>query len=179
MPESTSLPAIDPPRLESSGPLAIVGLPKNFTSETRDQIPALWQRFAKWIGHVPNQIGGESYGVIRNNDKGRGFYYMAGVSVSSIGLVPDDLRLVQLPAQEYVVFTHRGPVGQLFQTMCAIYTQWVPLSEVHLADAPCFEKYGADFDPVTGLGLIEIWLPIEPATDETTEEITEETTETD
>ncbi len=148
------------PRFEKAGPLDIVGLPKNFTSETRLQIPALWERFSKWIGHVPHQIGHTTYGVIRNNDKGRGFYYMAGVAVSSTAAVPDDLRLVQLPEQRYAVFTHQGNVSQLFDTMCAIYAQWVPSAGDVLADAPCFERYGEDFDPQTGIGTIEIWLPL-------------------
>lgn len=153
-------PSIPQPRYEQCGPLDIVGLPKNFTSETRSQIPALWERFAKWIGHVPHQVGNVAYGVIRNNDKGRGFYYMAGVAVSATTAVPDDLRLVHLPLQDYAVFTHQGPVSQLFQTMCTIYQLWVPQAGDVLADAACFERYGEDFDPRTGLGTIEIWLPI-------------------
>lgn len=152
--------AIPQPRYEQSGPLDIVGLAKNFTSETRDQIPHLWERFAKWIGHVPHQVNNVAFGVIRNNDKGRGFYYMAGVAVNAPSAVPDDLRLVHLPACRYAVFTHQGPVSQLFQTMCAIYTQWVPSSSDELADAACFERYGEDFDPQTGLGTIEVWLPL-------------------
>lgn len=154
-------PTIKPePRYEHLEALDIVGLPKNFTSETRGQIPALWERFVKWIGQVPHQVGGVTYGVIRNNDKGRGFYYMAGVAVSATTAVPDDLRLVQLPAGDYVVFTHVGPVSKLFETMCAIYTQWAPDHSEELADAACFERYSEDFDPRTGAGTIEVWLPL-------------------
>ena len=161
--------SIPQPRYETCGPLDIVGLPKNYTSETRTQIPLLWERFSKWIGHVPHQIGHMTYGVIRNNDKGRGFYYMAGVQVSATTAVPDDLRLLQLPEQKYAVFTHDGPVTQLFQTMCNIYALWVPSAGDALADAPCFERYSEDFDPRTGQGWIEIWLPVIDPTLEQTE----------
>lgn len=159
MSEAESAPPLEP-RFERIGPLDIVGLPKNFTSETRAQIPFLWERFVKWIGHVPHQINNVTYGVIRNNDKGRGFYYLAGVAVDATTGIPDDLRLLQLPEQNYAVFTHPGPVSELFDTMCAIYTQWVPAAGDILADAPCFERYSADFDPQTGSGTIEICLPI-------------------
>jgi hypothetical protein len=27
-------------------------------------------------------------------------------------------------------------------------------------DAPSFERYGDGFDPVTGLGIVEIWIPL-------------------
>jgi AraC family transcriptional regulator len=29
-----------------------------------------------------------------------------------------------------------------------------------VADAPNFERYGPDFDPRTGTGVVEIWVPI-------------------
>lgn len=151
------------PRIESLGAIDIVGIPKLLTTETRDQLPHLWERFVKWIGHVPHQVGRRAYGVIRNNDKGRGFYYLAGVEVSSTAAIPNDLRLVSLPAQRYAVFNHPHHVSSLFQTMCAIYSRWLPHSEIALADSACFELYGENFDTATGLGQIEIWLPIEAA----------------
>jgi AraC family transcriptional regulator len=30
------------------------------------------------------------------------------------------------------------------------------------ADAPDFERYDADFDPRTGMGGVEIWVPLAP-----------------
>ncbi len=148
------------PRFERIGPLDIVGLPKNYTSETRTQIPLLWERFVKWIGHVPHQIDNVTYGVIRNNDKGRGFYYMAGVAVSATTAVLTIYAWCSYQNRITLCFTHHGPISGLFETMCAIYTQWVPTATDILADSPCFEKYSADFDPRTGQGTIEIWLPL-------------------
>lgn len=156
-----NVPTVEAPRLEALGALDIVGLPKQFTATNRDQIPLLWQRFGKWLGDVPHQVNNRAYGVIRNNDKGKGFYYLAGVQVSSTAAVPDDLRLVSLPAQKYVVFKHHQHVSLLFQTMIAIYSQWLPTTDIVLADSACFELYGEDFDATSGLGLMEIWLPIE------------------
>jgi AraC family transcriptional regulator len=30
-----------------------------------------------------------------------------------------------------------------------------------VADAPDFERYGEDFDPKSGTGNVEIWIPLE------------------
>ncbi len=157
-PEPTKL---DPPRFALGKPMNIVGLAKHFTAQSRPEIPLLWQRFARWIGKVPHQVDKRTFGVIRNSDKGQGFYYLCGVEVASTEAVPDGLSLVTLPEQFYAIFTHQGPVSALFETMCAIYMEWLPTSNVELFDGPCFELYGEDFDPESGSGLIEVWLPIE------------------
>ncbi|RQR67016.1 hypothetical protein DIE19_03050 [Burkholderia sp. Bp9126] len=38
---------------------------------------------------------------------------------------------------------------------------WLPNSRFKAADAPEFERYSEDFDPVAGTGVLEIWVPIE------------------
>ena len=37
---------------------------------------------------------------------------------------------------------------------------WFPASGERIADAPNFELYAEDFDGRTGLGGVEIWVPI-------------------
>jgi AraC family transcriptional regulator len=41
-----------------------------------------------------------------------------------------------------------------------IWNLWFPSSGHELVDAPDFERYGEEFDPQTGLGGFEIWVPI-------------------
>jgi AraC family transcriptional regulator len=38
---------------------------------------------------------------------------------------------------------------------------WAPKNEFTIASAPNFELYYRDFDPATGLGTIEIWMPLD------------------
>jgi AraC family transcriptional regulator len=35
-------------------------------------------------------------------------------------------------------------------------------SEYQVVDAPDFERYGESFNPATGMGGFEIWVPIKP-----------------
>jgi AraC family transcriptional regulator len=39
--------------------------------------------------------------------------------------------------------------------------QWLPASGHRIADTPNFERYSDDFDANTGLGHVEIWIPIQ------------------
>ena len=59
------------------------------------------------------------------------------------------------------MLTHEGHVSLLPQTIDKIWTQWVPDSSLKTADAPCFERYTEKYDPKSGLGVVEIWIPLE------------------
>jgi AraC family transcriptional regulator len=45
--------------------------------------------------------------------------------------------------------------------MTAIWNKWIPQSGLKVVAAPSFERYGPEFNPKTGLGGVEIWIPIE------------------
>jgi AraC family transcriptional regulator len=60
----------------------------------------------------------------------------------------------------YAVFSHSEHVSTIRSTWTTIWNAWWPSSGHELADAPDFERYGEEFDPRTGLGGLEIWVPI-------------------
>ncbi|WP_227699737.1 GyrI-like domain-containing protein [Raoultella ornithinolytica] len=41
-----------------------------------------------------------------------------------------------------------------------MWSKWLPESGHEAADAANFERYGAEFDPRTGTGGLEIWIPL-------------------
>jgi hypothetical protein len=45
-------------------------------------------------------------------------------------------------------------------TWVTIWNKWLPESGHELVDAPDFERYGEEFDPLTGTGGLELWVPI-------------------
>ncbi len=87
--------------------------------------------------------------------------YVCGVAVSSLAELPPELSGVRVPPHAYLAFQHRGHVSGIAGTWRAIMDGWLPASGVRMADAPCFERYAEDFDPNTGLGGMEIWIPID------------------
>jgi AraC family transcriptional regulator len=139
------------PRYDRGAELLIAGL-----AETNLQrIPGLWERFGPYIGTLPSQVGTVAYGVCPNATDDT---YIAGVEVASTGDLPAELTTLRIAAANYAVFTHRAHISTIRATYEAIFTQWRPHHDI--LDAPFFERYGDDFDPQTGTGSVEIWMPI-------------------
>ncbi|WP_175866963.1 AraC family transcriptional regulator [Burkholderia contaminans] len=152
-----------PSRFETAGKRLIAGMSDRYTFETNEGIPALWQAFIPYIGTLPGQVDDVTYGVCCNPDADGSFEYIAGVEVTSRDRLPAPFRWVELEPQRYAVFEHVGHISTLHQTFYSIWNGWLPKSGFKAVDAPEFERYSADYDPVTGAGVLEIWLPVEPA----------------
>ena len=158
--DETLIVKLEAPRFETGRTLLIAGLGERYRFETCQGIPFQWQRFTPYIGNVPGQVGDVAYGVCCNSDGTGNFEYIAGVEVSSFDEVPAELRRVRIPAQRYAVFTHRDHISAIRGTWHTIWNQWLPNSGYQFADAPDFERYDAEFDPQSGTGKVEIWLPL-------------------
>jgi AraC family transcriptional regulator len=159
--DETLLNNLEPPRFETTHkPLLIVGLSERYNMETSAGIPAQWQRFAPHIGHIPEQVGRATYGVLCNSDDAGNMEYISGVEVSNFSKAPAELSRLRIPEQRYAVFTHRDHIATMRRTWFTILNKWLPESGHKLAEGPEFEKYGERFDPRTGNGGLEIWIPI-------------------
>ena len=160
-----SSPSLAPPRIVDRGPIQFVGIRGRYTGQTAPAgIPVLWQRFAQYIGNIPDQVPHVAYGL--SFMTGKEFEYLAGVEVTKISDLPEGWSRVNVPAQRYAVFTHPGHVSQIRATIEAVGTQWLPVSKQRPAKIPTgapnfFERYGQAFDRVTMSGDTEIWFPIE------------------
>jgi len=149
-----------PPRFETGRALLVAGLTQRYSQETTAGIPAQWQRFVPWIGHIPGQTGEATYGVCYNGDGESHVDYMSGVEVTDFAGLPSEFSKVRLSEQRYAVFTHAGHVSDIHHTWASIWSRWFPASGMEHADAPDFERYGPEFDPQSGAGGFEIWIPI-------------------
>jgi len=151
--------ALQRPRIEAGRLLLIAGLGDRYTFETLGGIPALWQRFVPHLGHIPGQTGNVTYGVVHNGDDD-GCDYIAGVEVSGFDALPADFAHIRLPERRYAVFEHRGHISGIRATWEAIFRNGLPASGLEKADAPDFERYDERFDPHSGNGVVEIWIPL-------------------
>lgn len=158
--DQTRIVTLAPPRFENGKMLLIAGLAQRYSFETCHEIPSQWQRFVPYIGNVPGQVGRFAYGVRKDSDDAGNLDYMCGVEVTSFDEVPAELSTVRIPARRYAVFKHRDHISTIRDTHTAIWTKWLPESGHDVADAPDFERYGEEFDPQSGTGEVEIWVPI-------------------
>jgi AraC family transcriptional regulator len=150
---------IDPPRIEQKSELLIAGVSQRYTMETRANIPAQWQGFIPQIGNVSGMIGKASYGVCSNFGKDHSFDYLTGVEVSGDAKLPEGFTQIRIPARRYAIFTHQGNISTFAATIDGVWNRAVPELKLDVAEAPCLEWYGPNFNHETGADT-EIWVPL-------------------
>src|SRR6202790_4550996 len=158
--DSTVMDNLQAPRFETGKPLLVAGLGGRYSSENGAGIPGQWQRFHQCIANIPSRIGKVAYGVCCNGDDAGNFDYISGVEVSDFSDLPREFASVRIPEQKYAVFTHRDHISTIRRTVNTIWNQWLPASGLKAVDAPNFERYDENFDPLTGNGGLEIWIPV-------------------
>jgi AraC family transcriptional regulator len=157
---------LEDPRFAHRKSLLIAGLRRRFSTDALHDIPLLWRDFAQQRAQIPGAVGNTAYGIVIQGAHAAGSVeYLAGQEVKSLARVPDEFDSMRIPAHQYAIFPHRGHVKTLKHTMMVIWNEWLPTSgrvaSHPEADSPnMIEYYGEDFDPESGLGTIEVWLPI-------------------
>jgi AraC family transcriptional regulator len=158
--------ALETPRSVERGPLLLAGARVRYPM-TEQSLPAVaeqWARFGAVIPTVPGLTGAGAYGLFWNMfGGGASFEQMTAVEVERLSGLPDSLATMTVPASHYVVFAHPHHVSKLRNTVNTIWHKWLPDSG-HVpvgGDVPEFiEWYGQDFDPMTGSGTMEVWIPV-------------------
>ena len=159
--DSTVIDNLPAPRFETGKPFLVAGIGERYTWESGGPaIPGQWHRFHQQVADIPGRIGQVAYGVCCNGDDAGNFDYIAGVEVSDFSDLPREFARVRIPEQRYAVFAHREHISTIRRTVNTIWNQWLPASGLKAADAPNFERYDETFDPLTGHGGLEIWLPV-------------------
>jgi AraC family transcriptional regulator len=158
--DSTVIDNLQPPRFATSKPLLIAGVGERYTWESGAAIPGQWQRFHQKVQDIPDRMGKVAYGVCCNGDDAGNFDYIAGVEVRDFSGLPREFSRVRIPEQRYAVFSHQDHISTIRRTINTIWNHWLPASGLKAADAPSFERYDENFDPLTGNGGLEIWIPV-------------------
>lgn len=155
----TTTRSLRPPRIVARDAFLVAGLSEHYHAGANAGIPSQWNRFGPHIGHVANEVPGVSFGVVYNVDASNNFDYLCGVEVTAFA---DEMELTHLrvPAATYAVFEHRDHISSIQATFTAIWERGLTEAGVKAADAPMFERYDEKFDPRTGLGGVELWVPI-------------------
>jgi AraC family transcriptional regulator len=156
----TTLAPISAPRIVTHAARTLVGMSEHYQAGANAGIPSQWSRFGPLIGHITNEVPGVSYGVVYNVDASNSFDYLCGVEVRTASDVPGGCIELRVPGSTYAIFVHTGHISTIQATFTAIWERGLAEAGVKAADAPVFERYDCTFDPRTGLGGLEIWVPI-------------------
>ena len=158
--DSAMLDHLDPPRFETARAFLVAGPGERIACDNGAIIPGLWHRFHQEVADIPARVGQVAYGVCCNGDDSGNFDYIAGVEVADFSDLPRRFARIRIPEQRYAVFTHTDHVASIRRTVNTIWNRWLPGSRLTAADAPSFERYDEAFDPATGNGGFQIWVPV-------------------
>ncbi|MDD3181574.1 MAG: AraC family transcriptional regulator [Alphaproteobacteria bacterium] len=152
------------PRFEHQEALTFVGLGADFNLTDPSTIATLWNKFQAQKHLIKKTQDQTAYGLCYapkvKEVFSEAFHYTAALRVNDNAPIPDGMEKIHMNAQDYAVFTHKGPLAALAITNDYIWKTWLPTSGLDLADAPDFERYGDDWNGDTGEGSFEIYVPI-------------------
>jgi AraC family transcriptional regulator len=145
---------LNPPRIEARKSMLIAGLSEHYQCDQgAGGIPAQWQRFVNFLDRIPARTGEDTFGLD----------YLCGVEVTAVSQLPPGLHSMQVPASRYAIFFHPDHVATIRASWNYIWNEWLPQSAVELADAPILEHYDQRFNPRSGTGGVELWVPLQDA----------------
>jgi AraC family transcriptional regulator len=155
---------LEPPRFLTGAPMLVVGLAARQSFGTTEAIPAQWQRFMAAYGEIADKTSPIPLGISANMDDEGNFDYVCAVEVSKFSATPRGLIEMHIPAQHYAIFRHGDHICKITATYAAIWNDWLPAHGRSVADGANLERHLETFDPRTGLGGVEIWIPLKDAT---------------
>jgi AraC family transcriptional regulator len=152
-------------RVENGRPLALVGMQGLYTDENRHTIPELWQRFAPRMESLPGRKGWTSYGLCRmqkaSKDGKDALLYAAALETDPDSPVPEGMLRFEVPPARYAVFTHEGHISTISATWNRVFDEGLPQAKLQpLEQGYSFERYDERWNPETGEGPVEIWIPV-------------------
>jgi AraC family transcriptional regulator len=150
------------PELREMERRRLVGLSAPCSYRESINIPAQWQRFM--IDHyfgIPRRAKQMPIGVCTAPDEDGCFRYVCAAEVEAFEDRQPALTYLEIEPGPYAVFKHNDHVSTIFDTYTAIWNEALPAMAKRVADGPVLEFHNDTFNPDTGLGGLQICIPLE------------------
>src|SRR5262249_2582381 len=145
----------------------VIGMAGSFGENCHKEISKLWERFNERSHEIRHIKPGYAIGLCMSSHpdvtlkEGDSIVYAACLPVTQIADVPKGMISHKIAASKYAVFTHKGPISTIENTVKYIWGTWVPKhSDIHKKDAPDFELYDERFNVDTLEGEVDIYLAV-------------------
>jgi AraC family transcriptional regulator len=156
------------PRLEMKDAQHVVGLAASYPDDRPREVENQWKLLQERKEEISAINPGVAIGVFladhpsvvrRSRDT---YVYLAGLPVASVVDIPEGMCSCTIPAGQYAVFTHKGPVDTVMHSINYIWGTWIPnnLENYRHVNGPDFELYGPSFDQHARTGVLEICVPV-------------------
>lgn len=152
-----------PPRMREEPPRSFVGLMSTCSLDELQAIPALWQRFSQQWQCIDGAAGRLPFGYGGPIDEDGRFEYGCVVQVLPQASTPRGFERRRQPAARYAVFRHDAHVSTVRGSYRAILDDALPSLGLTRAPLASLERHLPSFDPRSGEGGVELWIPVLPA----------------
>lgn len=152
--------SIGPLRFETAGEILAVGLGGACAFDKAEAITLLWRRFGPQFAGISDLASPIPIGVMSPANEAGAFDYVCAAEVTSFAQAPDGFARVRIAPARYAVFDHPGHVTSIRATYRGIWDRWLGESGETAAEAVSLERHHPTFDPRTGLGGLEVWIPL-------------------
>lgn len=160
--DSAATRPLTPPAVLRRDRLSIAGIGRRLPVDDFAGIPSLWQEFHAFDNAIPEQRDRTAYGVVSDmSASGESYRYLAGVEVPVGTEVREPLQVITVPARRWAMVTHREHITTITSTIQAIFTEALHAAGLVPGEDPdLLEVYRETFDPWSGLGGVELWVPL-------------------
>lgn len=156
------------PSIKTTAAKTIVGL-RIETSLQDNETMALWRSFGPRRKHIENQVDRGSYSIQEYEDNFLStpflpstlFKKWAGVAVTLLTSIPDEMEILEIPAGQWAVFLYKGTTSDFGIFLQYVFGQWLPASGYALDDRPHYEYMAEGYlGPNHPDAEEEVWIPI-------------------
>ena len=128
-------------------------------------IPEIWNAFNQRHDQLRQRVGTATFGVIsckasELDEREDDLLYLAGAEVCGEDSLPAGMVTRRIPAGLYAVFTHKGPVSAIDDSLRYVYATWLPASPYERGNGPEFEIYDERFKGEQPDSAFEFAIPI-------------------
>lgn len=147
-------------RIEKKEAMRVAGIKREQNGQDPMAIPSQWQTFSALVNSILGQINSSTtYGVTLSMSESGSLTYLTGVEVER-DQTASDLSTAHLDAQTYAVYRSDQNASTIQSVFDQIFSKRLAEDGHQHNGAPVFERYTASFNPETGEGGWEIWVPI-------------------
>jgi len=126
-----------------------------------EKLPPLWASFLERLDEIDNRLTDFGYGVVQQTkEKTDLLEYVAAFEVSELGVLPKEMVCIEIPASTYAIFTHKGNVRDINNTVNYIYSSWLLQSDMQHTYGADLELYGADYHPDSDTSIMHYGIPV-------------------
>jgi len=150
------------PRMARREAFGLMGKFETYKFPNLSGIASQWQGLRQDYPEIYDRAQASFFAVNIMKPGSDELLYGACVLSTEIEARAQGLTRFDYPASDYLVFVHNGHISSIGALWGAIYGDWQDDWGKPSDKAPPFEHYDDRFDRKLGVGMVEIWVPIQP-----------------